>query len=423
MKTPLKDLSKRLLLKHTATVHSSSKLTMVQKKIFNLLIYKAFPSIQEDKYHTFRVIDLMQSLGWSFGSNINNRLKEALIGLTRENVRWNILEKDKKRKWVASACLADVAIKDGIIEYSFGKFLREVLYNPNIYAKIDLDIQSTLESKDSLVIWELATEELSSKKTHSVRSPWIDWEKICNITSGERSSYQKNYALYKSKVLNKAILEINQKTDLSLKLIEKREGRKIKWIAFDIERENTFILPDFSQNENLEQESQIKKSVELIIGNSAKTNELCEKFTEDELQRGVEYYRYVLATRANEIKNPLAFFVKTLEESWHTPEEALSRIDKLKTTLSSPLTITTNEDSQEFLKIRESILSAYGDVVYLAWFKGAKFSLSESALHISHPNPYAHTQITQKYMSKLLELVQEYYPNVQKILVNEMIGV
>jgi len=66
----------------------------------------------------------LQSLNWSADSHINDRLKEALAGLTRENVKWNILEKDGKNKWVSSACLADVSIKNGIIEYSFGKFLR-----------------------------------------------------------------------------------------------------------------------------------------------------------------------------------------------------------------------------------------------------------------------------------------------------------
>jgi hypothetical protein len=131
MSSPI-EISKRLLLKHTATVHSSSRLTMIQKKIFNLFIYKAFPTIKDDKYHTYTVSDLLQSLNWSPDSHINDRLKEALAGLTRENVKWNILEKDRKNKWVSSACLADVSIKGGIIEYSFGKFLREVLHNPNI---------------------------------------------------------------------------------------------------------------------------------------------------------------------------------------------------------------------------------------------------------------------------------------------------
>ena len=60
----------------------------------------------------------MQSLNWSADSHINDRLKEALAGLTRENVKWNILEKDRKNKWVSSACLGDVSIKNGTIEYS-----------------------------------------------------------------------------------------------------------------------------------------------------------------------------------------------------------------------------------------------------------------------------------------------------------------
>lgn len=417
-----KELSKRLLLKHTATVHSSSRLTMVQKKIFNLFIYKAFPTIQDDKYHTFKVSDLMQSLNWSVDSHVNDRLKEALAGLTRENVKWNILEKDRKNKWVSSACLADVSIKNGIIEYSFGKFLREVLHNPNIYAKIDLDVQSTLESRDSLIIWEFAIEELSSKKTTSTTTPWIEWKKMCSITSGEDSAYVKTYSLYKSKVLNKAIAEINAKTDLKVTMIEQKEGRKVKRIAFQVIRCDKSKLDALEVQDLVEifdRDITLKNQLEYIIGSTEKTKELWLKYSDDTLKGAIAYYKETLANPDHVIKNPVAFFKKALEEGWHPLADALLKIEQLKNfdekTEENSLEIIDQNELESIREIRSLLLKCHGLTLYTAWFKEASFEIQDNSCIINHPNSYAETYIMQKLYESTLNIFQKYYPKIKSL--------
>lgn len=414
-----KELSRRLLLKHTATVHSSSRLTMIQKKIFNLFIYKAFPTIHDDKYHTFTVGDLLQSLNWSVDSHINDRLKEALAGLTRENVKWNVLEKDKKNKWVSSSCLADVSIKNGVIEYSFGKFLREVLHNPNIYAKIDLDVQSNLESKDSLIIWEVAMEELSSKKTMATITHWIDWEKMCSITSGEGTSYAKTYSLYKSKVLNKAIAEINAKTDLKVTMLEQKEGRKVKRIAFQVIRFD-------KANENISQGTEkclgqwdrditLKEQIDQIIGNPEKSKELWLKYSDETLLGAINFYKETLSNPENAVKNPVAFFRKAVEEGWYPMAEALSKIDNQSSkpdANESYIDFHKMGESESASHIRKQLYEQYGAVVYNAWFYEATFDLQSDRCVILHPHPYAHTYIMQKLYDQLLTVIQKNSPNI-----------
>lgn len=414
-----KELSKRLLLKHTATVHSSSRLTMVQKKIFNLFIYKAFPTIQDDKYHTFKVSDLMQSLNWSEDSHINDRLKEALAGLTRENVKWNILEKDRKNKWVSSACLADVSIKNGIIEYSFGKFLREVLHNPNIYAKIDLDIQSTLESRDSLIIWEFCVEELSSKKATSTVTTWIEWEKMCSITSGEGSAYAKTYSLYKSKVLNKALAEINSKTDLKVTMVEQKEGRKVKRIAFQVirfnkEESNITELQDLTGI--LNRDITLKNHLEYIIGSPGKAKELWLKYSDDTLRGAIGYYKETLANPEHVIKNPVAFFKKALEEGWYPLADALVKIEQLKNLDDKEeeyLDILDTNEQEPIRQIRTLLLQCHGLTLYTAWFKEASFQIQEDKCIINHPNAYAETYIIQQLYQSTLTVLQQIYPRIK----------
>ncbi|MDP3935455.1 MAG: RepB family plasmid replication initiator protein [Alphaproteobacteria bacterium] len=429
MSLVVQELSKRLLLKHTATVHSSSRLTMVQKKIFNLFIYKAFPTIKEDKYHTFKVSDLMQSLNWSADSHMNDRLKEALAGLTRENVKWNVLEKDRKNKWVSSACLADVSIKSGVIEFSFGKFLREVLHNPNIYAKIDLDVQSNLESRDSLIIWEVAMEELSSKKTNATITPWIEWEKMCSITSGEGSAYTKTYSLYKSKVLNKAIAEINAKTDLNVTMLEQKESRRVKSIAFKVIRQekaaggkSSGVMDSIAFDRDLTLQGQLQA----IFGVPEKTQEIWVKYPDETIRGAINYYMETLTKHPYTIKNPIAFLKKALEEGWHPLADALSRIGKItdqfeKGEGGSVHEIDHLNEPETTKMIRKKILNQFGETVYNAWFKAGTFFVEENTLFVVHPNAYTQAYIQQKLYHPLLDIVRESYPGIVSITVTQQL--
>lgn len=412
------EISKRLLLKHTATVHSSSRLTMIQKKIFNLFIYKAFPTIKDDKYHTYTVSDLLQSLNWSADSHMNDRLKEALAGLTRENVKWNILEKDRKNKWVSSACLADVSIKSGIIEYSFGKFLREVLYNPNIYAKIDLDVQGDLESRDSLIIWEFAMEELSSKKASSIVTPWIEWEKMCSITSGENSSYSKTYSLYKSKVLNKAIDEINAKTDLNITMLEQKESRKIKRIAFKVTKANvgTAVLADTPSTVLLSDRDQsVKDLIVQIMGDTPTAETLWENYTDDRLRDALKFYREAIVSKDHNIKNPVAFFKKAVEEGWYSSDKAAERIQSLESdngTQYTEISFIKPGESEQLARLRKLVYDEFGYSIYMAWFEEAFLNINETTCVMIHPNPYASTYILQKLYHPLMKYIKMVSPGV-----------
>lgn len=419
------ELSKRLLLKHTATVHSSSRLTMVQKKIFNLFIYKAFPTIKDDKYHTFKVSDLMQSLNWSSDSHMNDRLKEALAGLTRENVKWNVLEKDRKNKWVSSACLADVSIKGGVIEYSFGKFLREVLHNPNIYAKIDLDIQGNLESRDSLIIWEVAMEELSSKKTDATVTPWIEWEKMCSITSGEGSAYVKTYSLYKSKVLNKAIAEINAKTDLGITMVEEKEGRRIKNIAFQVCRKQPSGAGDSVTPVSVltfDRDPILNEQLQRIMGSAEKVAEIWEKYSDTTIRGAIDYYVEALTAHPNTIKNPVAFFKKALEDGWHSTADALHRLQAAQPKGADSDTFDEIDQLNEpdaIKAFRKQVALRLGESVYYAWFKRGTYHVDGQTFVMTHPNSYTQTYIQQKCHQQVWDIIREIQGDIHSFEIKQ----
>lgn len=390
------DDQKKLLLKHSGAVHASSELTFTQKKIFNFFLYNAFPSVALDKYHTIRSSELMGVLGWSSESNLNERLKDALAGLTRENVKWNILDKDRKHKWVSSACLADVSIKSGIISYSFGKFLREVLSNPNLYAKLDLDVQKVLASRDSLVVWEFVMEELSSRRRTSMTTTPVPWEQFCEMTSGENSSYSKNYALYKSKVLKKAILEINEKTNLTLELVEEKQSRRVSKISFKVDQ-----LECIEEEQNApDAELDTFKKLCIILNNDQKAAEIMKKFAPANIQTALSFYEDAIIKNASSIRNPISFFEKALEEGWCSPEEALSRIKALPKQIEAPM--IKLDDS-----IENKIRALLGNNRFESWFATVTLEERDNTLVLTSPDGFSLDWIESKYKHELEEIARK----------------
>ena len=60
-------------------------------------------------------------------------LKETLEALGACQVKWNLLNKDKKEKWGFANLLASAEIEEGICSYEFPKPLRLKLHNPRVY--------------------------------------------------------------------------------------------------------------------------------------------------------------------------------------------------------------------------------------------------------------------------------------------------
>ncbi len=134
----MQDKSKSpVLMKHTAAVHISNILSLNQRKIANILLRNAYYNLQNNECHTIQVKELLRQLGWKSSSNTTDALKYDLKALNTVQLEWNILKQDRKRTWSITTFLADAKIENGNVTYSYSKALRDALYNPNIYAKLN----------------------------------------------------------------------------------------------------------------------------------------------------------------------------------------------------------------------------------------------------------------------------------------------
>jgi len=140
------------LIKNSAIVAISNKISLLQRKLFNYLIANAY--IFLDKKDTYEIdINDLKYIIWFNSKNIAY-LKESLKLLMSTVVEFNLLWKDKDA-WSATTLLSSVEFDRWKCRYSFSPVMRKKLYQPNIYVKIKISLMKLFSSKYSLCLYEI----------------------------------------------------------------------------------------------------------------------------------------------------------------------------------------------------------------------------------------------------------------------------
>lgn len=210
--------------KHVAAIHTSGELSLVERKMTNVLLLNAYDSLLSRRTHKLPVAHLCAMVGWE-GSNNVDRLKEALRRLVSTPVEFNVME-DGKEAWQVTSILSYGQIKDGTCTYRYDEYLAERLYDPEIYATINIGVQKRFSGNYSLTLYENC---LRYKDVGS--TGWWDVERFRKIVGAENSAYDE-FKYLKRDVITKAVEEVNRVSDIRLEVEYRKEGRKVSEIRF-----------------------------------------------------------------------------------------------------------------------------------------------------------------------------------------------
>jgi hypothetical protein len=227
------------VIKASAAIQIEGKITLLQRRAWNVLLARAYDELPHKERHAVRVPDLMRDLAYNSGDQ--EYLKDALEALVGCKLKWNILDKDGHTEWGVAALLAGAKISRGICVYEYGPTLREKLYNPHMYARLSLLVQNRFESKHALTLWELCVDYLGAKRDCG-ETPWIDIDAFRKIMGIEDSHYYAAlFKKLKQKVITPALTEINRLSDFSVTVEYQHKGRRVTALKFKMRR--VFLLP------------------------------------------------------------------------------------------------------------------------------------------------------------------------------------
>ena len=237
------------VIKASPAIQIQSKISLLQRRAWNVLLANAYSELQTAEIHRVSVVELATKLGYN--SNDLDYLKETLEALGACQVKWNLLNKDKKKKWGFANLLASAEIENGICTYAFAPHLRHQLYNPRIYAKLNLRLQNRFKSQYTLVLWEVCFDYFDTDRDQG-ETPLIPLETFRELMGIEAGEYQTFKALNQF-VIKPAIKEINALTDYHVEVEQKRLGRKIAELKFRITRVEQIPIQEslFPDIENL----------------------------------------------------------------------------------------------------------------------------------------------------------------------------
>lgn len=219
------NVDKQILKKHVATIHIGAKLSLLQRKLVNALLFNAYSELLTAREHKINTRVLSEMIG--FDSKNEAYLKASLKGLMETVVEFDVMEDDGEQSWEAMVLLPYAKIKGGVCTYRYERSLAEKLYHPDVYSKINLSVIRELRSSHSLVLYENCHRYVGAGQT-------AVWElDVFRKLMGVEDRY-KEFKFLKRDVIIPAMAELNKVSNIQITLMTIRRGREVTGIQFTV---------------------------------------------------------------------------------------------------------------------------------------------------------------------------------------------
>lgn len=230
-----------LMVKHSAAIHMANCLNILERRIYNVLLLQARPQMARGVDHEIETVVLENAVH----STRNNRahLIASVEGLRDKRVRYNIFDKDSLHAEVwrmNSGLVAEIGFNTSRTRcrYSFPNSLVDLLHNPNLFARINLDVEMKLKCVHSVPLYEFYIDILGGYQNEREFAFKIDDVRaLLDLGDG-----YDDFKILNRDVLKRANQEINDKSDIEVGTIAlNRIGRNVTSVQISIRRKVQLI--------------------------------------------------------------------------------------------------------------------------------------------------------------------------------------
>jgi hypothetical protein len=237
-------LRRESVKKNVAAIHVSGKLSLLQRKLSNLLLLNAYDTLTTQASHRIDARTLCLMIGYN--SNDTETLKTALRGLVETVAEWDMLDDKGRQEWGVSALLSYAKLKDGICEYAYSLALAEKLHDPKVFALINLNIQRQFTGGHALALYENCFRFVNTGSTG-----WWDLDLFRRLMGVDGSDYYQSYKHLNAKVIKPAVAEINKVSDIIVTPETRKMGRSVTDIRFLIKRNPQLAMMNIDDGEGV----------------------------------------------------------------------------------------------------------------------------------------------------------------------------
>jgi len=298
------------LKKHVAVIHSSNKLTLLQRKIANALLFNAYKDLQVKDEHVIHISRLCEIIGYA--SNDHKTIKTALVNLISTVLEWNLVDGERLSKeveWNASSIIAGASIHGAICTYSYSPQMKRLLYRPNVYGRLDMYVQARFQSTYGLALYENCNRFQDIGQT-----PWftlLNFRKLMGVEEGKYKIFRD----FKTRVLDKAIEEVNKYSPLEITAQLRKQNRQVVSVQFLIKKAKSVAI----NNDNVIEiaAANLRNILRKTFGFSMKqVDDAMVKYEEQYIQEKINLVQSSSSYKNAKVKNVAKYLLSALRDDY-----------------------------------------------------------------------------------------------------------
>ncbi|MDR6267682.1 replication initiation protein [Roseobacter sp. N2S] len=234
-------LKRDAVKKNVAAIHVSGKLSLLQRKLSNVLLLNAYDDLITKPQHQINARTLCLMVGYN--SNDMETLKQALKSLAETVAEWDMLDAKGKQEWGVSSLLSFAKLKGGVCEYAYSPALAEKLHDPKVFALINLNIQRRFNSGHALALYENCYRFMRTGSTG-----WWDLDLFRRLMGVDGSTYYETFKHLNAKVIKPAVAEVNKTSNILVTPELRKSGRTVSAIRFKIKENPQLAMFDIDDS-------------------------------------------------------------------------------------------------------------------------------------------------------------------------------
>ena len=272
-----KSVTELVLKKPNQTIMiSNGNITATQRKAYNVLLYKASDELRTDASKSeffIAIADIKRMAG--IKATDNWHLKKDIKSL--KNIDIEIIKDNGD--WVMFNLLSQAEKEGDFLLYDLPKIIRDALIQNDYYTALDMMIIKTLTSKYSVIIYEIAM------RYNKVEIPKFEIDEFKKLTGTEK---YKNFKDIRKRVIEPAIEEINEKSDMEISYKTFAAGRRVKEIKFKIERKDQIIIDEPITEITDDRLTALESELISLKLSKKNAQNFVKKYPEDQIRRNID---------------------------------------------------------------------------------------------------------------------------------------
>lgn len=309
-----------------ALVPQNNKITALGRRTWNVLLHIAQNQGLERETFRAALTDIVKGLDYNSGDM--KIIKTHLRSMITTLVEWQSPTAGEWQTWDVCGMLSHARLvkERGQIwvEWSYAVNMRNELLDPEIFAKLSLEVISQLGSHPAVALYEICSRYLGVGQT--ARKSWAWWRPVLLGRPDDERLQRLEYRIFKRDTLRPALAEINALADIEIEMLEFKSGRFVSDLQFTVRKKPQRVLALQQRTAAEPVDVAVLASAERLGIDHTRIERLIEEFGDSAVATAIEAVEKRAANAFPEpLRDPLRYLKSVLPGHLAAHEELLEK--------------------------------------------------------------------------------------------------